>query len=122
MMTQRWGTTDKTPIQPKKRPKKSPQQQGGVQGAAAHLPEHVDLLDERVASLHALHHVVQPARALAARRALPAALVLVKVAESRDCIDDVGALVHHNHRRCSEATLQRAGPFRDMCMYRNVFK
>src|SRR6185312_11321331 len=43
------------------------------------LEQHVDLLDRGVAFDHALHHAPHPAGALAARRALAAALVLVEL-------------------------------------------
>mmetsp|Transcript_8692 Transcript_8692/g.31830 ORF Transcript_8692/g.31830 Transcript_8692/m.31830 type:complete len:389 (-) Transcript_8692:993-2159(-) len=62
------------------------------------LLKHVDLLQSRVPLLHAFHDVVEPPGALAARRALPARLVLVKVRQPRDRVDDVRGLVHHDHR------------------------
>lgn len=46
---------------------------------ARNLLEHVDLLDLGVAGHHACHDVAQPRRALAARSALAATLVLVEL-------------------------------------------
>ena len=61
-------------------------------------------------SHHAVHHPHHPAGALAARRALAAALVLVELRQPRDRLDDVGGLVHHDHRRGAEArSSRRAG-------------
>ncbi len=51
---------------------------------------------------HALHDAHHPARAFAARRALAAALMLVEGAEAPDGADDVGGLVHDDHRRRAE--------------------
>src|SRR5688572_14368945 len=67
--------------------------------------QRVDLLDARVARHHAFHHAPHPAGALAARRALAAALVLVEVAEPRDRLNDIGRLVHDDDRRRAEARL-----------------
>ena len=53
-----------------------------------------------------LHHAPHPAGALAARRALAAALVLVEEGDAGDGGDEVGGLVHHDHRRGAEAALQ----------------
>src|SRR5690606_18894995 len=58
--------------------------------------EHVDLIEAGVATDHAFHHPPHPARALAARRALAAALVHVEPAQPRDGAYDVGRLVHHD--------------------------
>ena len=52
---------------------------------------------------HALHHAPHPARAFAAGRALAAALVLVEGRQAGDRADDVGRLVHDDHRRGAEA-------------------
>ena len=57
---------------------------------------------------HALHHAPHPAGALAARRALAAALVHVELRQARDRLDDVGRLVHHDHGRRAEARLHVA--------------
>lgn len=62
-----------------------------------HLPQHIDLLEPRVAAPHPRHDVVQPARALAAGGALAARLVLVEVGQAGDGVDGVRALVHHDH-------------------------
>src|SRR6185312_8264821 len=43
------------------------------------VQQQVDLADLRLAAHHALHHAIHPAGALAARRALPAALVHIEV-------------------------------------------
>src|SRR5687767_8911176 len=51
--------------------------------------QHIDLLDARVTLDHAFQHPPHPAGALAARRALAAALVLVEVAQPRDRLDHV---------------------------------
>src|SRR5579859_3851308 len=48
------------------------------------VEQHVDLLDRRVALHQPLHHAPHPARALAAGRALAAALVLVEMRQPRD--------------------------------------
>ena len=58
------------------------------------LPEHVNLSLLEVTAHHALHHLVDPRGALAARRALAARLVLVEVRQTRNRLDHVGALVH----------------------------
>jgi hypothetical protein len=68
-----------------------------------HVEQHVDLALLGAALGHALHHAPHPAGALAARRALAAALVLVEIGQPRDRLDDVGRLVHHDHRRRAEA-------------------
>ena len=62
-------------------------------------------LDLGPALHHALHHAPHPAGALAARRALAAALVHVELRQARDRLDDVGRLVHDDHRRGAEAGL-----------------
>ncbi len=49
-----------------------------------------------------------PAGALAAGRALAAALVFVELRQTRDRRDDVGRLVHHDDRRGAEAGPHRA--------------
>ena len=67
------------------------------------VEQHVDLALVRAALGHAADHAPHPARALAARRALAAALVLVEIAEPGDGADDVGRLVHHDDRRRAEA-------------------
>ncbi len=68
--------------------------------------EGVDLLGIGLPARHPLHHPPHPAGAFAARRALAAALVLVEVADAGDRLDQVGGLVHHDHRRGAEAGLQ----------------
>eukprot|EP00227_Mantoniella_beaufortii_P011202 CAMPEP_0197590548 /NCGR_PEP_ID=MMETSP1326-20131121/11475_1 /TAXON_ID=1155430 /ORGANISM="Genus nov. species nov., Strain RCC2288" /LENGTH=441 /DNA_ID=CAMNT_0043155651 /DNA_START=195 /DNA_END=1517 /DNA_ORIENTATION=- len=70
------------------------------------LLQHVDLLQPRVALLHALHDGVQPPRALTAGRALAAGLVLVEVGEARDGVHHVGALVHDDDGGGAEAGLR----------------
>src|SRR3984885_874786 len=73
----------------------------GADGVAFDLgcdfPEHVDLALLRAAFGHAVEHAPHPAHALAARRALAAALVLVKVGDARHRPHDVDALVHDDH-------------------------
>jgi hypothetical protein len=70
------------------------------------LPQHVDLGVVSLANFHALERVGQPAGSLAARSALSAALVLVELAQPQDRLDDVGRIVHHDHRRCPQPALQ----------------
>ena len=76
------------------------------------LPRHrlqrVDLIDRRTTLHHAVHHPHHPARSFAARRALPAAFMLVELAEPGDRLDDVGRLVHHDNRRRAETRLHFA--------------
>src|SRR5215216_202508 len=60
------------------------------------LQQHVDLALLRSAFGHAREYTPHPSRALAARRALAAALVLVEVGDAGDRAHDVGRLVHHN--------------------------
>src|SRR5665647_2573663 len=60
------------------------------------LHQHVDLALLRAAFRHAGEHAPHPAHALAARRALAAALVLVEIRDARHRADDVGGLVHHD--------------------------
>ena len=67
------------------------------------VEQHVDLAALGAALGHAQHHAPHPARALAAGRALAAALVLVEVGDAGDRRDDVGRLVEHDHRRRAEA-------------------
>ena len=81
----------------------------GPRSRAVTSSQHVDLGDLGVAVDHALHHAPHPAGALAARRALAAALVLVELRQARDRLDDVGRLVHHDHApRCRGRSSRRA--------------
>ncbi len=73
----------------------------------ADIEQHIDLALLGLALGHALEHPPHPARALAAGRALAARLMLVEIGEPRDGADDVGRLVHDDHRRGTEARLQR---------------
>ena len=74
------------------------------------LEQHVDLALLRAALGHARQHAPHPARALAARRALAAALVLVEIGDAGDGADDVGRLVHARSRpRCRGRTSACAG-------------
>ena len=66
--------------------------------------------DLGVAFAQPLHHPPHPAGALAARRALAAALMLVEIADAADRADDVGRLVHDDHRRGAEAGAERLQP------------
>src|SRR5204863_2242454 len=79
----------------------------GADGVALDLlgdvPERVDLADLGIALDEALHHPPHPAGALAARRALAAALVLVKIGDPADRLHHVGGLVHDDHRGGAEA-------------------
>mmetsp|Transcript_35491 Transcript_35491/g.114080 ORF Transcript_35491/g.114080 Transcript_35491/m.114080 type:complete len:280 (+) Transcript_35491:273-1112(+) len=70
------------------------------------LLEHVNLLDLRVARHKPVHDLAHPASPLAARRALAARLVLVKLGEACDGGDDVGLLVEDGDGGGAEA---RAG-------------
>src|SRR5206468_5576015 len=74
------------------------------------VDELVDVADLGVAFAQPLHHPPHPARALTARRALAAALVLVEVADAADRADDVGRLVHDDLRRGAEAGAKRLQP------------
>src|SRR5690348_14724471 len=67
-----------------------------------HFEQHVDLALLRAALRHAGQHAPHPAGALAARRALAAAFVLIEVGEPRDGADQVGRLVHDDDRRRAE--------------------
>ena len=66
--------------------------------------------DLGVAFAQALHHSPHPAGALAARRALAAALMLVEIADPTDRADDVGRLVHDDDGRRAEAGAKRLQP------------
>src|SRR5262249_47008076 len=57
---------------------------------------------------HAGEHAPHPAHALAAGRALAAALVLVEIRDAGHGGDDVGRLVHHDHGRGAERRLELA--------------
>src|SRR3569832_51595 len=65
--------------------------------------QHVDLALLGAAFRHAREHAPHPAGALAARRALATALVLVEIGESRDGADEVRRLVHDDDRGGAEA-------------------
>src|SRR5579863_2279603 len=70
--------------------------------------QHVDLALVGTALGHARQHAPHPASALAARRALAAAFVLVEIGDAGDRADQVGRLVHHDHGRGAEAGTQFA--------------
>src|SRR3984885_10023838 len=70
------------------------------------IEQHVDLAFLRATLDYTLHDTPHPPRAFAARRALAAAFVLIKIRQTRDGADDVGRLVHHNCRSCAEAGLE----------------
>src|SRR5262245_44551000 len=78
----------------------------GADGVALDLGrdfhQHVDLALVRAAFRHAGEHAPHPAHALPAGRALAAALVLVEVRDAGHGADDVGRLVHDDHRRGAE--------------------
>ena len=65
--------------------------------------EIVDLVDLGIAFAQPLHHPPHPAGALAAGRALAAGFMLIEIRDAADRADDVGGLVHHNHRSGAEA-------------------
>ena len=65
--------------------------------------QHVDLALLRAAFRHAGTDAPHPARALAAGRALAAALVLVEIADAGDRADDIRRLVHDDHGGRAEA-------------------
>mmetsp|Transcript_9730 Transcript_9730/g.39603 ORF Transcript_9730/g.39603 Transcript_9730/m.39603 type:complete len:528 (-) Transcript_9730:20-1603(-) len=71
------------------------------------LLEHGNLARVGVALLHADEQLLEPRRALAARRALPARLVAVEVREAADGGDHVDRLVHDGDRRRAEARATR---------------
>src|SRR5579862_5591951 len=64
----------------------------------SHFLEEIDLLGARIALLHAGEHAPHPARALAAGRALAAALMLVEIGKTLDRLHDVGRLVRSEER------------------------
>src|SRR5680860_1263042 len=72
----------------------------------ADLEQHIDLALLRLPFGHALQNAPHPARALAAGRALAATLMLVEIRQTRDGANDVGRLVHDDHRRRAESRLQ----------------
>ena len=69
--------------------------------------QHVDLALVGATLDHAAQHAPHPAGALAARRALAAALVLVEVAGPRDGLHQVGVLVEHDHGAGAQARAPR---------------
>eukprot|EP00955_Chlamydomonas_euryale_P077148 362866-Chlamydomonas_euryale.AAC.19 len=71
------------------------------------FPQHVNFLKVGIALLHARHDVIEPARALTAGGALAAALMLVKVRQTCNCVNGVGGLVHDNHSCRTQAALHR---------------
>src|SRR3954454_10702537 len=70
--------------------------------------QHVDFALVGATVGHAGQDAPHPARALAARRALAAALVLVEIGDAGDGADQVGRLVHHDYGRGAEARAQLA--------------
>src|SRR5690606_27347709 len=70
-----------------------------------HLEQHVDFALLSATLDHAFHDSHHPACALAARRALTAALVLEEGRDAPDGFDNVGGLVHDNHAAGAEARL-----------------
>ena len=59
---------------------------------------------------HAVERLAHPERTFAARRALAAAFVLVELRQAPDRLDDIGRLIHHDHRRRAKARLRAAQP------------
>ena len=77
--------------------------------SARDVEQHVDLALLGAAFDHAGEHAPHPARALAAGRALAAALMLVEIRQAGDGADDVGGLVHDDDRRRAEPRARLAG-------------
>src|SRR3546814_8112215 len=69
-----------------------------------------DLARLGVAGTQPFHHAPHPAGAFATRGALAATLVLVEMRDATDRADDVGRLVHHDHRRGAETRAERFQP------------
>ena len=67
--------------------------------------EHIDFPLPRHAGLEPLHDLFRPFTAFSARRTLPATLVLVETRQSGNRSDNVGALVHDDHRRGAQPGL-----------------
>ena len=74
----------------------------------SHLKKHVDLFDTRLAFRHALHHAIQPAGTLAARRALAATFMRIKSRKPRDREHHIGRFIHDDEARGAEARSGRA--------------
>src|SRR3984885_14696792 len=72
------------------------------------LIKRVDLGDLCPALNHACHDTPHPPGTLTAWRALAAAFVHVELRQSRDRLDDVGGLVHHDHCRGAKSDLRIA--------------
>src|SRR5205823_11493745 len=72
------------------------------------LQEHVDLTLMGAALGHTGQYPPHPSRSLAAGRALAAALMLVKIGDPRDRLDQVGRFVHDDDSGGSEAGTQLA--------------
>ena len=62
----------------------------------------VDIIVMRFAFDHLLEHAPHPAGALPAWRALTAAFMLIEISDPRDGLDQVGRLIHDDHRRGSQ--------------------
>ena len=66
-----------------------------------YVKQHIDLFHRRFAFDQTVHHPHHPACTFTARRTLPAGFVFVKRRQPPNRLDDIGRLVHHDHRRCS---------------------
>ena len=66
---------------------------------------HVNLSIVGFTNQKPLHYIDQPSGPFSTRSALTTALVLVKLAQSQDRIDNISALVHHNNCSRSKPTL-----------------
>src|SRR5215471_1398105 len=58
----------------------------------------IEILEASLAILDALHHAIQPARALTARRALPARLLEVEIREPHQALHHAARVVDDDHR------------------------
>merc|ERR1711939_643589 len=66
---------------------------------------HVDLPGSCLALFESFHRLCRPCTTFPTRRALPATLVLVELAQPCNHPDHIGRLVHDNHRRRAQTGL-----------------
>ena len=71
------------------------------------IDQHIQILVTALPQLDTTKHPVEPTRALTARRALTAALVLVEVRDALNGLHDVGGFVHHRDGRSPERRVVR---------------
>ena len=71
-----------------------------------YLPQHVNLSVICLSDLHSLQHISQPWCSLSAWCALTAALMLVELWQSQDCLDHVCLFVHNNNCCCTQTTFK----------------